>query len=133
MTLKTHKFHTSRDVIFHEHVFPFSASTHKPLPPFHLDPTLDSFESLQGIQSKESESPHQHHDFENDISNVNHGTQQARKSTRPHKIPGYLNDYVCNAHIESSCFTSLTNLCLQPPTMIAHCLSSNSQQLLEQL
>ena len=58
---------------------------------------------------------------------------QVRKSDRKHKLRGYLTDYVCISHNESSCFSTLTNLSLQPPTISFHSLSSHSQQLLENL
>lgn len=39
-----------------------------------------------------------------------------RRSTRSHKIPGYLQDYVCcslSEENEAFCFSTLTNLCIQ--------------------
>ena len=126
MTLDTHKFYTSKDVIFHEHIFPFSASTHPSLFPSSLNNTVASFEP-QLVQHHELASSQQPQVSENSNLNTNHDTQQSRRSPITHKIPGYLHDYVCTAHTESSCFGTLTNLCSQPPTLSVHYLSTTSQ------
>ena len=59
--------------------------------------------------------------------------QQPRRSDRVHKPPQYLQDYLCSAPMESSCFSALTNLSLQPPTILVHCLHTTSQDLLANL
>ena len=57
----------------------------------------------------------------------------ARRSERIYKTPEYLQDYIYSATTESSCFSTLTNLSLQPPTIPVHCLSTASQNLLANL
>ena len=133
MIVDIHKFCTSRDIVFHEHIFPFSISIEKPLSPTSLDTSLDYFEPPQGIESYESKSPKKTPALDDDIPYINHEAQRVRKSARLHRTLGYLNHYVCIAHTASSCFTTLTNLWLQPPSMPIHYLSSNSQQLRERL
>jgi len=124
MDLETHKIYASRDLVFHEHVFPFSDSyTTKP----HFTPTTfdrDFVDTLpkQTIElSTETISPSMPHQ------------EPLRKSTRIHTTPRYLDNYVHSTYTEPSCFATLTNLCLEPPTMSAKCLTSNSLQLLERL
>jgi len=126
MSLDTHKSYTSRDVIFHEHIFPFFTSTPSLLFPSSLDNSLALFEP-QYIQPHESTSSQQPQISEHSNLNTDHDTLQSRRSTRTHKTPGYLHDYVCTTHTESNCFSTLTNLCSQPPTLPIHCLSTTSQ------
>ena len=104
MTLDTHKFHFSREVIFHEDVFPLSTTSKDqsmfPLPPFFYDNTFDSpvltptstvhlEEDAQALPTEQESTP-----------------QQVRRSTRGHRTPSYVNDYVCTAHTESHCMTT---------------------------
>jgi len=133
MILDTNTFCTSRDIVFHENILPFSISTEKPLFPTSMDITLDCFEAPQNIQSAEPEPSQQTITLTHDTPDTRAETQQARKSARPHRTPGNLNDYVCIVHTESSYFTTLTNLGLQPLTMLVFCLNSNSQQILKGL
>ena len=62
MTLDTHKFYFSRDVIFHEDIFPFSTvkSDHSMFPPppvFHDDTSLDSSALTPGSPVDHMEDP----------------------------------------------------------------------------
>ena len=56
-----------------------------------------------------------------------------RRSTKAHKPPQYLGDYVCTTPTESICFTTLTNFSIQPPSFSAYCLSLDSQKFLASL
>ena len=132
MDLETRKVYTSRDIVFHEHVFPFSDSftTTKPLFP----PTTSDRDYVEVLL------PQQHNVSFNETPLENNSPvipeQQPlplRKSTRGHKAPGCLSDYVYSALTETPCFVILTNLCLQPPTMSTTCLASDSLQFLERL
>jgi len=113
MTLDTNKFYFSRDVVFHENIFPFSTANQdqplflstphicdtlpdspvsSPTPPEHLEETLET------LPTEQDTTP-----------------QQVRRSTRGHKTPSYLDDYVYTAHTESHCMTTLTNIDFHPP------------------
>ena len=121
MTLDTHKFHFSRDVIFHEDVFPFSTVNldHSmfPSPPsFHGDTSLES-------PALTLEPPTHHVEEPADSPTLPAETEitphQVRRSARGHRTPSYLNDYVCAAHTESHCMVTLTNLDFQPLSLTA--------------
>jgi len=118
MALDTHKFHTSRDIVFHEDIFPFSSSPTSTLFPIHSAvptelPEVSHLSHNPPIQCFEPPNP--------------------RRSVRPHKAPSYLNDYVCTVVAESHYLSTLTNLSLQPPSLSYYCLANNSQHLLARL
>ena len=131
MTLDTHKFHFSIDVIFHEDIFPFASAPHHqpmiPLPSAAYYPKSNS--------PVPTPVPHEHKNFDHDslVPDQDSICQQVRRSTRSHRTPNYLHDYVCTAHTESHYMTTLTNFCFQPLSMLAHSLNVESQQLLHQL
>ena len=127
MTLETQKFHSSRDIVFYEEVFPFSASVLSP-----LYPTEDRASSCPQDNGVACDGPTPTTSQPTEHSS-NAQPQGQRRSERPHKAPLYLNDYICNTIIESTCLFTLTNFSLQPPSMPSHYLSSDSQQLLERL
>ena len=56
--------------------------------------------------------------------------QQVRRSTRGHKTPSYLHDYVCTTRTDSHCMITLTNLDFQPLSSTAQSLHEDSQHLL---
>jgi len=56
-----------------------------------------------------------------------------RRSSRSHKPPSYLEDYVHLVNTTPFCFATLTDISMQPPTMLSLCLSSDSQLLLDRL
>jgi len=135
MSLDTHKFYFSRDVIFHEEVFPFaSVNTYHsmiPSPPvFHDDTALQP--------PAFTPEPTAHHmaepaDTPNIPAEADFTPQQVRRSTRGHKTPTYLQDYVCTAHSEGHCMVTLTNLDFQPLSLTAQHLHEDSQQFLQHL
>jgi len=113
MDLETHEFHVSRDVIFHEEVFPFAASQqHKVLfqPPSQsiteeecspAQPDLVSSTPCPAISSTPS------------------------RPAREHRRPPYLQDYVCSASPTTSyCCSTLTNLCISPTTTLTSIAAS---------
>ena len=136
--LEHHKLYFSRDIVFHENIFPYAETLPKPLfPPtnttipceepssyLHLNPTITapSHPESPHLQQPEVPSP-----------------QSIRRSSRVHKPPHYLEDYVHSvhnvhsAHSQSFCFTTLTNLSFQPPLLPLHCLHSSSQKFLTNL
>jgi len=119
MALDTHKFHLSRDVIFHEDIFPFSQNKpdHSmfPSPPaLHNDLTF-STPALTPEPSTPPADPAAEHTETPTVPTATEITPPpVRRSTRGHKTPSYLNDYLCTAHAESHCMATLTNLDFQP-------------------
>jgi len=130
MTLGTHKFHFSRDMTFHENVFPLSSPSHSQHM-FSLPSALHDH-CFAGPEAPLSPPENPLVDIAHDSSLPSQEpiSQQVRRSTRSHKAPCYLDDYVCTAHIESHCMTTLTNLIFHPPSLLALCLNLESQQML---
>jgi len=133
MDLETQKIYNSRDVIFHESQFPYLKSSPQPM----FLPTRSEEHEGQPILLPD-------HTPTDAISSTGTHQQLAmptpemdspsiRRSNRISKPPSYLQDYVHSAHAEPSCFSTLTNLSMQPPILSSHCLSSTSQQLLDRL
>jgi len=141
MALDTQKFYFSRDIIFHENVFPFSQANHQslfpnaptsfdfdsaavPLPSPHApDPNLTPAPLPSPTSNLSPHSPH----------HPAYPVSPTRRPSRQHKPPQYLNDYVCSASNVSACFHTLTNLSIQPPNLSASCLSTTSQKFLASL
>ena len=99
MTLDTHKFHLSRDVIFHEDIFPFSKikPDHSlfPSPPtFHNDMTLSTpaFRPEPPTPPANPEIEHAESPIQPAVAEIT--SPPVRRSTREHKTPGYLHDYL---------------------------------------
>ena len=133
MDLEKYKIHTSRDVVFHETVFPFAeSSTTPPLFP-HTTPAVSQEEPgfSQPTEPTTTESPCiESPDTPQQSAPPSHNVT---RSTRVHKPPFYLADYVLFAHRPSFCFTTLTNLSLQPPLFPVTCLHTTSQEFLGNL
>ena len=133
MDITSKKVYTSRDVVFHEHVFPFSPSCQQ-----HMPAPTDSVNSIEQPLNFPTPS------FTNlpsqakvlhpaDVGPISEGITPIRRSSRTHRPPSYLDDYVHSAYKEPFCFFTLTNLSFQPLTLSSLCLSSSSQQLLNRL
>ena len=110
MDLETHTFYVSRDVVFHEDIFPFAAAQqHKSLfqaPSQSL--TVDEG-SLPGRDSAE------------EVPSVPQPAPPSASSrpSREHRRPNYLQDYVCSASNDKSfCCSTLTNLCISPQDIL---------------
>ena len=139
MNLTSHKIFTSRDIIFHETVFPFSHSSSPslfPCPlsnPISLDPINSSSTGIPvhdtispSLPSSCSPQP----SLQPSPPSVP-SAPSLRRSTRSHKPPSYLQDYIHSVHASPTlCFATLTNLSLQPPILPSHCLSTDSQSAL---
>ena len=128
MTLDDHKFHISRDVVFHEDNFPFSqhqdSALSLPIPPsaFTNDYMPSHTTTTPGFDPTDIPANHQ----------PNTSTTSPR---RVHKPPTYLQDYVCSSISTQTnyCIATSTNLCLQPPIISSSCLSAHNQHLLTNL
>jgi len=134
MDLETQKIYNSIDVIFQENIFPFSYSFQKPMfmptRPKGIDEHPILFPDPINTDPVASDQIHQQHYA---VHNQNSNSTSIRRSSRTHKAPSYLNDYVHSTYVEPFCFTTLTSLSLQPPTLHSHCLRTTSPQLLERL
>ena len=142
MALDSYKFYTSRDVVFHENIFPFSVQTPKtmfPQPPTPTSFELPPFEPQSSSHVDITEDEHTLHNnlspqtqhLENNVPSAS--PPQTRKSDRIPKTPQYLKDYICSASTELYCFFTLTNLNFQPPTLPVHCLTTANQTHLANL
>jgi len=137
LNLDTHQVFTSRDVIFHEHILPYSqqatGSQSQLFPPFfpsflssnihileqsftpvhtidipvHLTPSI-----AQDSSQTSAPTEPQHHPSSSSTQ------PDTRRSTRGHKTPSYLSDYVCNnitTHTKddhsSACPNTITAVC----------------------
>jgi len=109
MDIDTQKIYVSRDVIFHEDIFPF-ATPAKDRPLFHHQPLScpdDTYPT--SFRAPISEPPPDTPDVQ---PSTDHPVQ-LRKSSRTHTLPGYLQDYVCctpSIQDPSFCFSTVTNL-----------------------
>jgi len=115
MDLETHEFHVSRDVVFHEEVFPFAASQqHKVL---FQPPSQSITEEECSPAQPELVSSTPCPDTPSTLS----------RPAREHRRPPYLQDYVCSASPTTSyCCSTLTNLCIFPTTTLTSIVASTS-------
>ena len=148
MSLSDRKIHISRDVIFHEAVYPFATLTpeinNSIFPPsqFTSVPDFDAFVPIPDTRptsdpSSSSITPAASPDPSPSVTPaVSPPNHTPGKPMRAHKLPSYLQDYVlCSPILDCPhhCITTTTNLCLQPPSIPSFCLSSSSQHLLSNL
>jgi len=131
MSLTDNKVYISRDVIFHESVYPFANQASHTNNSFFCISQTTTFHDFCDF------SPH-------DITNTRPDSSFSTPSTTPaecssthhsdrpvraHKLPTYLQDYVLSSPITDCphhCLTTTTDLCLQPPSISSFCLSSSS-------
>ncbi|TMW82472.1 hypothetical protein EJD97_005847 [Solanum chilense] len=151
LDLNSKKILTSRDVVFHETIFPFSSdtrpvSTDYPLPyftPFHFPTDFGHSDSLS--PTSPSSSPSSTNPIDHIVSPPPTPVHSSapitvpsttpipiplRMSTRSHQIPKHLADYVCNSIV----LTDLTDSCfaspISPQTVSFTALSHSNQSLL---
>ena len=144
MSLADRKQYISRDVIFHEFVFPFSqqqssqALHHPPSDPidpsFFPDfPSCPNHVTTQENQPNSAPVPPAVSTPPSEPSSIP-PSALSHRPTRPHKVPSYLQDYVLCSHSASShCLATTTNFCLPPSSLPFTCLAAPSQQLLSNL
>ena len=127
------KVYFSRDIIYHENVFPYVNFSIKPL--FFPDSSPFTYEDLSPLSeptyTPDTPTESSHNEGSDVISETPPLPQSVRKSLRPHKSPSYLQDYVHSVHKEPFCFATLINLSIQPLVLPVHCLHLSSQQLLD--
>ena len=132
MSIADRKFYVSRDVFFHENVFPFAQQQQvspQILPIPHSDLIEDI--SLTHTTNTSSDSP-EVASSDSPVVLRSSNFEPHGRPRRSHKLPTYLNDYVLYSKAESHCDQCLaitTNLCLQLPSTSSFYLSSCSKQL----
>ena len=99
MDLDSYKFFESRDVIFHENTFPFAkphtaelqrSSGLFPNPPHLFEDNIPYNDDSRIIIEPQTQL------YEADRNSPTNSTpEQPRRSSRPHKLPSHLQDYVC--------------------------------------
>jgi len=96
-------------VIFHENVVPFSSAPQDqsmiPAPPIIYDKYFNSLVLTPTLPE------HAVEDTDHEVLPIDQEStpQQVRRTTRNHRTPSYLNDYVCTTHRELHCKATLTN------------------------
>uniref|UniRef100_A0A1J3JNZ9 Retrovirus-related Pol polyprotein from transposon TNT 1-94 n=1 Tax=Noccaea caerulescens TaxID=107243 RepID=A0A1J3JNZ9_NOCCA len=89
LDLETNKIHISRNVLFHEDLFPFTEGQSDFISDF-FSPTVDSsFSNRPDVENVETGSPRSIHDD----SVADAGSERVKRSS---KTPAYLQDYFCN-------------------------------------
>ena len=128
LELATSKFHESRDVVFHENIFPFVDSAQDTNNPFILAPSqkdsIDDDDTERVIKEDEATNPERPMTAEI--------IQPYRRSTRQHTMPRYLNDYVCCNDVQNStCCCTLTNLSMHPKVAYGATVMTNPHSIVE--
>ena len=114
MDLETHKFFESRDVVFHEDIFPFDKEYAKQsgvLFPFHRAADDDADTPLHQPECDSHPS--------SSVLPESPMMLQLRRSARTHRLPNHLQDFVCCSMTDSFCSCTLTNLCVQDHECLA--------------
>ena len=109
LELSTSRFYKSRDVVFHENIFPF-ANKSKDNPFIFVPPQKEVIADDDVVQEVGN-------DVETNTENLSptEVVQPIRRSTREHTLPKYLSDYVCCSNIQNNtCCCTLTNLSVPP-------------------
>jgi len=138
MDIETNQFYVSRDVVFHEDVFPFvvsSSSQHKPL--FQPVPQLFTEEGFSHTSDQTSATPSTScSDDGHEIARTPATSQpDSSRPTRTHKKPSYLQDYVCCSSASENvqfCCSTLTNLCVFPSHEVVTVAAASSTQTLKE-
>ena len=112
LELATSKIHESRDVVFHENVFPFAESEKDGKDnPFILAPSqnINVIDEVSGQEIRQEAATGSKDTAPAEVE------QPIRRSTRQHTMPQYLSDYVCCNDVQSkACCCTLTNLSVRP-------------------
>ena len=132
MDLGHQKVYFSRDIIFHAYVFLMPILT---LGLFFLpvSSSLTYEEASQLLELAHTSAEPSHNEASDTIFKMHYSPQLVRRSSRTHRSPSHLEDYVHSVHIEPLCFATLTNVSIRPPVFPVHCLHSSSQNLLDRL
>ena len=115
LELSTSRFYESRDVVFHENIFPF-ADKSKDNPFIFVPPQKEVIADDDVVQGAGN-------DVETNTENLSptEAVQPIRRSTREHTLPKYRSDYVCCSNIQNStCCCTLTNLSVPPESALPH-------------
>jgi len=106
MELATSKFDESRDIVFHENIFPFAISAKNRTTFLNLAQNMD-------VIDDEMDRNITQHTVNDSVDSVPlEVSQPLRRSTRPHKLPNHLKDYVCcsSTHDSIGMCCTITNL-----------------------
>ncbi|XP_074377072.1 uncharacterized protein LOC141718593 [Apium graveolens] len=110
----------SRDVVFHESIFPYTSHKTGNFIPLHILDFQDESTYYHDVPVPIVHTPSSSNDFS--YSDTNNGSShdnppQVRKSTRSSKVPNYLNDYVhsyaktASSCHNTTCFCTITSMC----------------------
>jgi len=108
MELVTSKFYESKDIVFYEDIFPFAVSSKDRTTSFLLRPV----QNIYAIDDDTDQVVTQNAVNESVGSVLPEDLQPLRRSTRAHKLPNHLSDYVCCSSTNdntSMCCCTLTN------------------------
>jgi len=152
LCLTTKKIHVSREVIFHENVFPFVLSLHKGTFPSVLNsiPFIQPYTNANDVVDCDTTDNILSHHIsplrnDNDItepqltyelpyslpspSPIPEPGDTVRRSHRTHQIPKHLNDYLCSLPSHKTANTSALVPTLQPSIMPLNTIFSNSSHV----
>ncbi|XP_075079980.1 uncharacterized protein LOC142165297 [Nicotiana tabacum] len=125
--LSTSAIFHSRDVVFHEHIFPYSnsSSTHLFPPPAPSSPTTSSFSVPSPPSSTPSYAPSSSVPSFIPPHNPTTSAPPLRRSGRTTQTPGYLSDYVCTYVSDSKAIPSSSSESFQLEPQFYHQAASN--------
>jgi len=132
MDLEHHKFYNSRDIVFHETIFPYvESSTQFLFSPTNSAIPIEDPSHFRHTEPTITEPPCA--DSPGITQQAEPTPQSVKRSSRVQRPPQYLEDYVLSAQGQSFCFATLTNLSLQPSLLPINYLHSTNQKFLANL
>ena len=151
LNLEAHHIFTSKDVVFHEHILPYQylqSTTQAQSSLFYTnvpDTTSPSYSPYQNVvQTSDPTSPFDpHSQLQGQTSTTTEASQhevQVRWSTREHRRPSYLSDYICSytfsQHTDSRhalCLSTITSVCCNGTVVLDGNVSLSASHLFQNL
>jgi len=136
MSLSDRRIYVSRDVVFHEHIFPFAQpqqSQSQPILPSSTFPICSDVSHTVDTNMAPADAPvptstpPSTPEISPAVDPSSSAPMEHPRPVRAHKVPSYLKDYVmCSPTFDSHCLTTTTNLSFQPPSLSSFSLASHS-------